>query len=58
MYYTGYVTTKDFKYVKVNNVNLLNLIFNKVNGYFEEINKNKYLTLVPTNESKQKKLKI
>ena len=24
----------------------------KVNGHFEEINKNKYLTLVPTNESK------
>ena len=22
-------------------------------GYFEEINKNKYLTLVPTNESKE-----
>ena len=30
------------------------LIFNKVNGYFEEINGNKYLTLVPTNESKEK----
>ena len=25
-----------------------------VNGYFEEINGNKYLTLVPTNESKEK----
>ena len=30
------------------------LIFNKVNGYFEDINGNKYLTLVPTNESKEK----
>ena len=30
------------------------LIFNKVNGYFEEINGNKYLTLVPINESKEK----
>ena len=29
-------------------------IFNKMNGYFEEINRNKYLTLVPTNESKEK----
>ena len=29
------------------------LIFSKVSGYFEEINKNKYLTLVPSNESKQ-----
>ena len=25
----------------------------KVNEYFEEINKNKYLMLVPTNESKE-----
>ena len=28
--------------------------FNKVNGYFEEMNGNNYLTLVPTNESKEK----
>ena len=27
---------------------------NKVNGYFEKNNKIKYLTLVPTNESKEK----
>ena len=26
----------------------------KLNGYFEEINKSKYLKLVPTNESKEK----
>ena len=26
-----------------------------MNGYFEEINRNKYLMLVPTNESKEKK---
>ena len=29
-------------------------MFNRINGYFEEINGNKYLTLVPTNESKGK----
>ena len=29
-------------------------IFRHMNGYFEEINGNKYLTLVPTNESKEK----
>ena len=34
-------------------MNPLHLIINKVNGYFEEINKNKYLTLFPTNESKE-----
>ena len=29
-------------------------MLNKMNGYFEEINKNKYLTLVSTNASKEK----
>ena len=57
IYYIGYVTIKDSKYIKIN-VNPLYFIFNKVNGYFEEINGNKYLTIVPTNESKEKKLKI
>ena len=40
--------------MKINSVNPLHLIFSKVNGYFEEINKNKCLKLVPTNESKEK----
>ena len=48
------MTIKDSKYVKINSVNPLYLIFSKVNGYFEEINGNKYLTLVPTNENKEK----
>ena len=39
----------------MNSVNSLYLIFNKVNGYFEEINGNKYLTLVPTNENTKNK---
>ena len=30
------------------------LIYRNVNGYFEETDKSKYLTLVPTNESKEK----
>ena len=41
------------KYVKINRVNLLYFIFCNVNGYFEEFNANKYLVLVPTNESKK-----
>ena len=53
-YYIGYVTIKDLKYLKINSVNDLYFIFSKVNGYFEEIDKNKYSTLVPTNESKEK----
>ena len=43
---------KDLKYQKINSVNPLYLIFSKMNEHFEEINKNKCLTLVPTNESK------
>ena len=43
---------KDLRYVKINSVNPLYLTINKINGYFKEINRNKYLTLVPTNESK------
>ena len=54
IYYNGYVTIKNLKYVKINSVNPLYLIFNKVNAYFEEANGNNYLTLVPTNESDKK----
>ena len=53
LYYIGYMMKKDFKYLKINSVNPLYLIFNKVNGYFEEINGSKYLMLVPTKESKK-----
>ena len=51
------MTIKDSRYVKINSVNPSYLIINKVNGYFEEIIKSKYLTVVPTNESKEKILK-
>ena len=46
---------KDLKYVKINSVNPLYLIINKVNGYFKEINGNKYLA---TDESKEKIKKV
>ena len=52
------MTIKDSKFVKTYNVNPLYLIFNKVNGYLEEINGNKYLTLVPTDETKERIKKI
>ena len=45
---------KDSKYVKIYSVNPFHLIYSNVNGYFEEINKSKYLTVVPTNERKEK----
>ena len=35
-------------------VNPLYLIFGNVNRDFEEINRNKYLTQVPTNKNKEK----
>ena len=50
----GYVTIKDSKYIKINSVNPLYLIFGKDNGDFEEVDGNKYLTLVHTKESKEK----
>ena len=42
------------KYVRINSVNPLCLIFSKVNVYFDEVNKNEYLTLVPTNDTQEK----
>ena len=51
--YIAYVTIKDSKRIEINGVNYSCLIFSKVNGYFQEINGSKYLTLVPTNESKE-----
>ena len=45
------MTINDLKNVKTNSP--LQLIINKMNGYFEEISGNKYLTLVSTNENKE-----
>ena len=52
IYYIGYVMIK--KDLKVYSASPLHLIFSDVNGYFEKINENKYLTQVPTNENKEK----
>ena len=46
---------KNSKYVKINSVNALYLNIGNLNGSFENINKNNYLALVPTNESKETK---
>ena len=54
IYYIAYVTIEDSKYVKINSVNPLYLMFNRINEYFEEINGTRYLTLFPTIESKEK----
>ena len=46
---------KDWKYVKIDSVNPLYFIINKVNRYLEENIENKYLMLVRSNESKEKR---
>ena len=51
IYCIVFVMIKGSKYVKINSVNPLYLIIYKANLFFEEINKNKYLMLVPTNKS-------
>ena len=38
-YYVEYLTIKHLKYIKISSVNPLYLIFSKVNGCFEEIDK-------------------
>ena len=53
IYYTGYITMKDSDYVKISSVNPLYLITDKVDGYIEEKNGNKYLTLVSTDKNKE-----
>ena len=57
LYYIGYLTIQDSKYIKINNITALYLAFNELNEYFEEINGNKYLTLLILMKAK-KKLKI
>ena len=46
IYHIGYVT--------INSLKALHLTINDVNGYLEDSNGNKYLTLVPTDESMKK----
>ena len=53
IYHIVYVTIKNSKYIKINSANPLHIIINNMNGYFEEINKNKNLTLVCTNERQE-----
>ena len=53
MWHIGYVTVKNLNYEKINSANPLYLIIDKVNGYIEESNGNKYFALVPSDESKE-----
>ena len=53
IYYIGYITMKDFYYVKINSVSSLYLNIGKAEGYIEESNGNKYLMLASTDKSKE-----
>ena len=53
IYYTGYITLKHSNYVEINSVNPLYLIIDQVDGYIEEKNGNKDLTLVSTDKNKE-----
>ena len=44
---------KNLDYVNIHSVNLLYLLFDKVDRYTEESNGNKYLILAPTNNNKE-----
>ena len=46
------MTVKDLIYATNNSLNPLYLVINKINGYIEESNENRYLFLVPTDEGK------
>ena len=52
-YYIRYMTIKNLSYVTIDVVNSSYLIIHKINEYIEENNSDKYLTLVPTDESKE-----
>ena len=52
IYYIDYITMKDLEYVKINSVNSQYLIIGEGDGFIEEKNGNKYLTLVSADENK------
>ena len=56
IYYIGYITMKDLDLVKINSVNPLYLIISEVDGYIEEINGNKYLTVASTDKNSVRKI--
>ena len=52
VYCIGYVTVKNLRHLNYKSVNSLYLIINEINRCIEESNWMKYLTLFPTDESK------
>ena len=46
---------KNMRFAKINSINPLYLIIDEISGYIEESNGNKYLAILPTDESKGNK---
>ena len=53
IYYFGYITIKDSKYVNIHSVNPLYLIIGELDGSIEEKNGNTYFTFASTDKNKK-----
>ena len=53
IYYIGYITIKNSDYVKINCVNPLYFVIDKVDGSIEAENGNKYLTFASADRNKK-----
>ena len=53
IYYIGYITIKNSKYVNIHSINPLYIIIGEVDGSIEEKNGNKYLTFASTDKNKK-----
>ena len=53
IYYIRYITIENISYVKINSANSLYFIIDKVDGYIEESNGSKYLTLFSADKKKK-----
>ena len=51
IYYMNYIRMKD--HLNIYSVNLLYLVFNKINGHIKESNENKHLIFAPTDRKKE-----
>ena len=53
IYYIGCITMNDLDYVKIHSINPLYFIIDKVDGYIEGSNGNKYLIFPSTDKNKE-----
>ena len=58
IYHIEYVMVKELSNVTINSISPFYLIINKINGCIEESNGSRYLTLFPTDESKDSLKKV